>query len=69
MQKDRRLRFSLECFYRLAKRFRNSVKLTFLEFDVQLSAAIGALLAVDEGKVFLVQALDKGIDVTRGVLL
>jgi hypothetical protein len=59
----------LERLYRLAKRCGNSVTLTFLEFDVQRSAAICALRAVDKGEVFLTQGLDKPIDVIWSVLL
>jgi hypothetical protein len=59
----------LEYFNRLAKRFCNSVKFTFLEFNLQRLAAICALRAVDESEVFPAQGLDKAIDVIWSVLL
>jgi hypothetical protein len=42
----------------VTKRFCDDVKLTFFKFDVQRSAAISALRAIDEGKVFPAQAFD-----------
>ena len=50
-------------FYRLPKRLCNGVKLAFLEFRLQRSAAICALRAVDKGEVFLAQRFDDVIDV------
>ena len=45
------------------------MKLTSLEFDLQRSAAIRTLRAVDEGEVFLAQGLDEPVDVVERTVL